>query len=848
MAVETTPSFARVTIAAGVSQQAFDFHAEREQDVRVRFITTAAPDPAWLSFGVDYAVKLNVAAPGGLITFTPPLTGAGSLEIDRATQRTQGRRFSNIKRFDDVAVELGLDRAMLALQEVDEKLARALVLPRGDSMAPALPASAALRFLGTDASNKLAWLAGVASTPVSAGMAGAVAAAVRDSVFGFVNVQDPQFGAKGDVTFNAAGALVSGTDDTAAIQAAIDYLEATPQGRGVVFFPRGWYKITAKLRIKKAIVLQGVGRGQFHDATVAVNVNIPDAGSALIWSNPVGDKMVHIEPATPTGRRISGAGVVELGLYGNQQATHGVYARSVFAGRFDLYGEHVTASAFYLGVVPAADGIVDEARDSQYNRIDIGWRNTASNGGSIVTLDGDSGANASLNTINVWPGVYLNGDAINLINCDNNTFQFVRLFRFPGGTGRAMYSRGGATQEQRARANVFAYFNSQFGSSGAIEFGGLDDFAVPSTGNLIHLDSENSTPLPTIGKGATVIVADHDHDDIYAQDRFNLVVNGDFALNQLNAGSCTDKTAGFDGGVVLTQSAAVTLSSLANPEQGQAQCLRITQSNASAQRFGYLFVIPSEETIPLRGRGVALALRACLSASADVRVAIGEWTGTADAVAGDIVADWTSTAYTTAGFFTSTTQNVLAVQESAMTAGAWRDLSGQVTVGGGLTATVGPSANNLWVFVWSEGAAAQNVTLDIGRVRLIPGYMPSLKVFEDRAALVQRAERFVQKSYPLATAPGTNIGQGLHVVTSRAADQADRWFVPLRTRMLAQPSVTVYSQTGAAGNVRNLSAAADVAASVANVGEQGFTVFPTANTVAASIYGFNWVAAKYPWL
>lgn len=662
----------------------------------------------------------------------------------------------------------------------------------------------------------------------------------------WVNVKD--FGARGDLTFNSSGVIVSGTDDTAAIQAAIDYLEATTLGRGIVFFPRGWYRISAKLRIKKGILLQGVGRGHNHDGVAAVNVNIPDAGSALYWVNPTGDIMVHMEPAVTNGRRISGGGVVDMALYGNQQATYGVYARSVNGASFKFYGEHHNTATLYLGVVPAADGIVAEARDCQFVDVDIAARNTASNGGSILVLQGDSSANVSLcEGWRVWPALHLNGDAIDLINCDNIKFEAIRTFRFPGGTGRALNVRGGPTAEESARGIEINHITAT-ASDGTLQlvYGGLDDYAVPTVGNYIKIDSENNTPLPTVGKGATVQISNHDDDNYFGLDRFNLIVNGDFALNQLNASSCTDKTPGFDGGVVLTQSAAVTVSSVSAPETGQAQCLRITQADASAQRFGYAWVVPQEETVALRGVGVSFIARARLSTTADVRVAILEWTGTANSADADVVNDWTSTTYTGGNFFKSTTLNVLCVLETPMTANTWRNLSGRVQRAGA-TATVGASANNLIVFVWVEGTAAQNVTLDIGKARFVPGYMPTFEVYEDRATMIARAERQVQKSYPIATAPGASIAQGAPNFTSRAADQADRWYVPFRTRMLKQPAMTVYSTTGASGNVRNLSAAADLTANTASPGEAGFLAFPTANTVAGQIYAFNWVATAYPW-
>lgn len=67
----------------------------------------------------------------------------------------------------------------------------------------------------------------------------------------YTNVKDPTYGAEGDGV----------TDDTAAIQAAIDDLEARAQAeRGVIYFPPGVYMVSAPLTIEQnGIVLMGSG-------------------------------------------------------------------------------------------------------------------------------------------------------------------------------------------------------------------------------------------------------------------------------------------------------------------------------------------------------------------------------------------------------------------------------------------------------------------------------------------------------------------------------------------------------------------------------------------------------------
>jgi hypothetical protein len=62
-----------------------------------------------------------------------------------------------------------------------------------------------------------------------------------------VNVK--QFGAKGDALANNVAIYVAGTDDTAAIQSAIDH--CIIGGGGVVEIPAGYYRVTAALQIQR---------------------------------------------------------------------------------------------------------------------------------------------------------------------------------------------------------------------------------------------------------------------------------------------------------------------------------------------------------------------------------------------------------------------------------------------------------------------------------------------------------------------------------------------------------------------------------------------------------------------
>ena len=232
-----------------------------------------------------------------------------------------------------------------------------------------------------------------------------------------------------------------------------------------------------------------------------------------------------------------------------------------------------------------------------------------------------------------------------------------------------------------------------------------------------------------------------------AQGFKNRLINGCAAVNQEGNASAADDAYMFDGWYALTQTGAIAPSQVSNPENGSVTAGRLTQSQASAQRMGFGQIIETLACRDLRGAQATLSGRLRASASLTVRFAILEWTGTADTVTSDVVNDWTSSTFTTGNFFISTTTNLLAAGSLALTANTWADLTA-------LTATCGSSMNNLIVVVWTDATAAQNVTLDFSRMQLEPGAVATH--FETLAPGVEitRCERWYEKSYNLANAPG----------------------------------------------------------------------------------------------
>jgi len=251
----------------------------------------------------------------------------------------------------------------------------------------------------------------------------------------------------------------------------------------------------------------------------------------------------------------------------------------------------------------------------------------------------------------------------------------------------------------------------------------LDSLAAASGTNTIYYRSAaNTWSAVTMGAGmsfaAGVLTA-------AASPTVNRTINGCFRVRQRSTTSIADDNYAWDRFNILTQSNNITATVLTDPEAGAANGGRMTQANASAQRMGAEQIYLSANIRDLRGLAVAFGVRCRLSTSANVKYAILEWTGTADTLTSDIVNSWTNTTYTTGNFFINTAGfNVLGVGTVALTANTWADVGG--------TVTVGASANNIIIFVWTEGTVAQNVTLDFNRWQFIPGTTAPAASFEFR--------------------------------------------------------------------------------------------------------------------
>lgn len=289
----------------------------------------------------------------------------------------------------------------------------------------------------------------------------------------------------------------------------------------------------------------------------------------------------------------------------------------------------------------------------------------------------------------------------------------------------------------------------------------------------------NGTSFKTIGRAPT-----------FLQWAFkNRLINPDGAVYQRSVAATADDAYFADRWYMLTQTNTVTPSVLNTPEDGYPYGVRITQSQASAQRFGFAQIIEGRHCKDLRGEYGTLVPRVRISNSQTIRYAILGWTGTEDSVTSDVVNDWTSGTYTAGNFFISSNLTVLAVGSATPSAAAWTSL-------GQLSVALGSSFNNIIIFVWTEGTAAQNVTLDFDFVQFERG--PGATAFERRPLTVE--EMLCYRYYEVT--PGGVSAPGIG-----SAQVSCKWW--FKTMKRATPTIggsTVGTLTAATDGVQSTSA------------------------------------------
>jgi hypothetical protein len=315
---------------------------------------------------------------------------------------------------------------------------------------------------------------------------------------------------------------------------------------------------------------------------------------------------------------------------------------------------------------------------------------------------------------------------------------------------------------------------------------------------------------------------------------FDYLVNGDGQVNQANAGAgIADGAYGHDQWVALTQSGAIAVATLADQEDGLPSMICLTQSQASAQRFGYLQPLEASRVKRLRGKAVTLVMRLASSTGTAIRYALVEHTGTADALTRDIVNDWTSSSYATGNFFAAQSGNITVRAVGSMTPAA------NARTDATLAATLGSSFNNLYVFIWTESAQAQNATLAIA-ANLRRGAAAAPVIMRPYADELRLCQRYWEQSHTGdRTARNGACGNffGFPGGLPNGYASYPRFVV---TKRNDSSIVTVYAtQSGTSGKIRDVGGGADRDASVDLINRHSFRALSFGSFVDTTEFHFE---------
>ncbi len=176
---------------------------------------------------------------------------------------------------------------------------------------------------------------GVTGTIVSGATLSAVA--IHSKTEPYYNVKHPDYGALGD----------GSTDDTAAIQAAINGSSATG---GIVFFPPGTYIINAPLVMNDSITLLGSGSQQLAVSTLGTQIKAGGSwsGTALITDQG-------------TGTTERGMAVRHMVLKGTASVTNGIlWDNDEYCSVEDVFFDTFQGAGVYFKTITGNVGILHE--------------------------------------------------------------------------------------------------------------------------------------------------------------------------------------------------------------------------------------------------------------------------------------------------------------------------------------------------------------------------------------------------------------------------------------------------------------------------------------------------------
>lgn len=265
--------------------------------------------------------------------------------------------------------------------------------------------------------------------------------------------------------------------------------------------------------------------------------------------------------------------------------------------------------------------------------------------------------------------------------------------------------------------------------------------------------------------------------------RPNLLVNGWFPIWQQGTTPTptpTDNLYGPDQWRVLMENASgvtITQETSDLPTDGSPYACKLTVGSGNNGKFGLWQPIAYVDAKGLRNKTVSLQAKLKSTAGiTDARIAVMEFTSTADAITGDPISAWGA----------ALTNPTLASNWSFLGTPAAQAVTTSWDTYRVEGLTVGASANNLAVLVWNDDRTTTQTTdiLHVTDIKLEEGEFCTAFPKRDAAEEMARATWFFQRFS--STGTNTLLCTGIAIGTQSAVV-----YIPWRRFMRAAPAITV---------------------------------------------------------
>jgi len=336
MTVSNSTSRVQYNGDGSTTEFAIPFYFIQNADIEV-IPTTAGVEGAPLTLGTDYTLTGAGDTDGGTLTTIATYTSATTLTIQRSIALTQSTDYEPYSKIPADTLERDVDRLTMQVQQMQQQINRAYLLPAGStSLNKSIATPVSGEYPRWDSNGNL--IAG-GSAAVDLGNytysdANAVQRTVLNRLTDYVSVKD--FGAVGDGV----------TDDTAAIQNALDVASSSTTNGVVIYFPRGKYLVSnLTLSAQFGITLMGDCTSQLACIKVTGKISCNNVGNFKVY----GLAFVGADWDLSTNSRITGTPTAGNHLFEMVGCPFWV-VRDCYFEAFDICFNAITTTSYVIDI------------------------------------------------------------------------------------------------------------------------------------------------------------------------------------------------------------------------------------------------------------------------------------------------------------------------------------------------------------------------------------------------------------------------------------------------------------------------------------------------------------------